>query len=221
MSIYDQNFQKSGLSPSLQKIVDWVPEDALVLDIGCSSGYLAKVLKKKQSQVFGVEANFNSVKKAQKYCQKVIIGSIENPKTWLKLKNQFEVIILADVLEHLINPEKVLKTASKKLKKSGLILISIPNIAHWQIRLRLLVGKFNYTDSGLLDKTHLRFFTEETIRKLIDEAGFKILKFEYHFVFPFENRLLNQHIKKGLSNSLGKGWPRFFGYQFIIKAIKK
>ena len=163
---------------SHSQIVNMVKNNSDVLEIGCSTGFMSKYLKEEKGcRVVGVEINPSSAKKAKLFCKQVIVGNIEDDNIFNKIDTMFDVIIFADVLEHLAAPDKILLKIKKFLKSDGFILISIPNIAYWRIRKNLLFGKFEYTDEGILDKTHLRFFTLKTTKRMIQDCGYTIVDF--------------------------------------------
>lgn len=160
----------------LVKIIGLTNPNSKILDFGCSSGYLAKYLKENLNcRVIGLELDKKNAQVARRYCEKVINCDIEN-YSWEKNlgKQKFDIAIFADVLEHLKKPENILKRVKKFLKKDGYILISLPNIAHVSIRLKLLTGNFDYEKSGILDDTHLKFFTKKTALELIQNSGYSI-----------------------------------------------
>jgi methionine biosynthesis protein MetW len=187
---------------SIQKIVNSIPDSSAVLDVGCCTGYLAKMLEKKKCKVVGVEFDQNAGNIAKEFCEDVIIADIEAVGSLPYPKAYFDVIVYADILEHLRRPDLVLKKFDPYLKKNGLCIMSLPNIARIEMRLTLLFGNFNYTEIGLLDKTHLRFFTFKTAKQLISNAGYRIKKVEY----------------TGLASRFCflKYMPNLFSYQFVF-----
>lgn len=144
-----------------------------VLDVGCGAGKMAYQLKqsKNVNEVWGIELVESAGKKAEQLLDKVIISPVENAIDQLPDK-YFDTIIFADVLEHLIEPLEVLIKMKQKLKPNGEIITSIPNIRHWSIIKQLLEGDWNYEEFGLLDRTHLRFFTKKTALQLFKDAGY-------------------------------------------------
>ncbi len=200
--IIDENSFARQTSHS--QIVSMVKNNSDVLEIGCSTGFMSKYLKeKKDCRVVGVEINSSAANKAKLFCKQVIVGNIEDDSVFNEIDAMFDVIIFADVLEHLVTPDKILLKIKKFLKSDGFILISIPNIAYWRIRKNLLFGKFEYTTEGILDKTHLRFFTLKSIKKMIQDCGYYIVSF-------------------GVAGGrmpifLRKLWATFFTAQFIFK----
>src|SRR5262249_29951309 len=147
-----------------------------VLEFGCATGYMSEVLKNRLNcSVTGIELVSEAGSQAKKYCERVIIGDAETLDFNEVLKNeQFDAIIFADVLEHLRDPHTVLQRIRPFLAVGGVIIASIPNIAHGSVRLSLLSGVFRYQSTGLLDNTHLRFFTRESIEDMFQGAGFFI-----------------------------------------------
>jgi 2-polyprenyl-3-methyl-5-hydroxy-6-metoxy-1,4-benzoquinol methylase/septal ring factor EnvC (AmiA/AmiB activator) len=156
-------------------LVNEVPDNSVVLDIGCAQGKFGKALSEKQCTVYGVELNPVSARHAINtgYYEDIFIYDITSSNAseyerMVGIIKQADVIIFADVLEHLSEPTSVLHRYSNLLKDEGIILVSVPNIAHADIALNLLNGKFNYTDTGILDNTHLKFFTKRSFLEWID-----------------------------------------------------
>ena len=194
-----------------------VPENSFVLDIGCATGFMGAYLKEEKGcVVYGVEERKGEYEKARKVLDKVIQGDIEKNETIQKVlletrNKKFDVILATSLIEHLKAPENFLKNIKGLLGKDGIVIITTPNIAHWSTRLSLLKGKFEYSEYGILDKTHLHFFTPATYKKLFKDSGFAIT---YYAI-----------------DDVGGGYPRFsmvfsnffpslFTYQMLIVAVK-
>lgn len=166
---------------SLSYIIKAISENSIVLDVGCSYGYLGEWLNKnKNCQVYGVDIDKEAVGyvKERGYYKDVFNLDLDYPgKTkdefdrFRNLTEIFDFVICADVLEHLKQPTEALEFIVSKLKLGGQALISIPNIAHMDIILNLLVSKFNYSELGILDNTHLRFFTKKSFVEWINSAN--------------------------------------------------
>jgi len=171
-------FNPSPNSPHT-KIIEYIGKNKRVLDVGCSSGYIAKELNKKGCSVVGIEIDATAAEIAKKHCDKVIVGDIEEVKELPYPDRHFDAIILGDVLEHLKRPDVVLLKLRRYLKPNGFVIASVPNIARLEYRLKLLLGKFDYEESGILSKGHLRFFTLKTVKKLLETCGYKIVKISY------------------------------------------
>ncbi|MEA5594382.1 methyltransferase domain-containing protein [Rivularia sp. UHCC 0363] len=164
---------------SLKKMLSLIGENKRVIDFGCATGYFARLLSDRGCEVIGVEINSKAAKVAQRYCEQVIVAdldfvSLNDIFSEKLLKKKFDVAVFGDVLEHLRNPWQVLKETRKLLKPQGYVIASIPNIAHGAIRLALLQGKFEYQTLGILDNTHLRFFTNKTVEQLFEDSGYQI-----------------------------------------------
>lgn len=158
----------------LLTLIDNVPKK--VLDIGCATGVFGKLLKDKYNCcVTGIEINKRICKIAENNIDKVICCNVET--NFPEIKDKFDIIILADILEHLKNPENLLNNIKNLLNSNGYIIISVPNVSHYSVVMNLLWGNWDYTSSGILDKTHLRFFTFNSIKRMLKENGFKIGSF--------------------------------------------
>ena len=159
-----------------------------VLDVGCATGYLGQFLKNNLDvEVVGVDYqdyHLNEAKKRNVYSDliKLDLNSFEGELD--KYTFYFDRIVLCDVLEHLNNPMEVLRKLSRFLKSDGKFLIDIPNIAHASVKYNLLINNFNYTPIGLLDETHIRFFTTNSIIKELSKNKFLIDKIEYIIFGP-------------------------------------
>lgn len=213
-----------------QKIINLIEKNKKILEIGCASGYLSKEFKKNGCMVTAVEINPAFARKAKKYCQKVIIGDVEQKQTLEKIKGQkFDVIILADVLEHLKNPALTLKSLTKFLKSDGKMIISVPNIGFLTNRLLHLIGRFDYSQWGIMDKTHLRFFTQRTIQQLVENCNLKIENFDFVSNFtqlPFFMQTLfpvvkNVHFWRKIEHKIASLWTQGLAVQFLLIATPK
>ena len=158
---------------SLKKMLRLVGEGKRVIDFGCATGYFSQLLAKKGCTVTGVEINPEAAKFAEQYCEQVLVADLDFVSvTAILPKQAFDVAVFGDVLEHLRNPWKVVSEIRQLLKPEGYVVASIPNIAHGAIRLALLQGRFEYMDLGLLDNTHLRFFTRKSVEELFEGSGY-------------------------------------------------
>jgi glycosyltransferase involved in cell wall biosynthesis/SAM-dependent methyltransferase len=180
---------------SLSLLTQRVKEKSTVLEFGPAHGRMTKHLKEELScQIYGVEIDAKAAKSASIYSEKIVVGDIES-YTWIEeLENiKFDYVIFADVLEHLRFPDKVLKKVKDFLNEDGSILVSIPNIAHNSIIINLLNNEFNYSDTGLLDRTHVKFFTKKTFDELIRNCGYFIAYESAVYIKPEDTEFKNSY----------------------------
>jgi 2-polyprenyl-3-methyl-5-hydroxy-6-metoxy-1,4-benzoquinol methylase len=159
-------------------LLSLMPIDSkIVIEIGCSAGALAREYKKINPKVnyIGIDIDDNYVKLAEQYCDKTYSLNIESAdEQFLRNNLDGDCWIFGDSLEHLNNPWELLKKIRLVIPDNGTIVACIPNAQHWSVQARLCTGIFRYEDSGLMDKTHLRWFTRQTIFELFDDSGFFI-----------------------------------------------
>lgn len=183
-------------------------QDKSVLDIGCARGYLGRLLKDKGAfRVEGVDISEGALVEANKVLDQTYAFDLEGE--WpeeLKAK-KFDVIIMAEVLEHVFDPVKVLKNVKRVLKDDGSIIITTPNFMTWTNRIKFIFGNFRYQDQGMFDFGHIRWFTYEYLKNVLRESGLKIIE-EKNIIFP------------GKLTKILKFWPSFFAFQFIVKVKK-
>ncbi len=193
----------SGYRPDIIKIFPDITSGK-VLDVGCGNGNTGVLLKRKYPDlvVFGVESDANLAVNASKNLDMVFNSTIEDMINDSNFDEKFDVIILADVLEHLINPELIINVLSERLNEGGFLITSIPNIRHYMTFVYIYIyGRWPRNSRGIYDKTHLRFFTRKNIMELFDETGFDVVR---------ENRNLRLIEKFSFTNIPGKFfdfWP--------------
>lgn len=161
-----------GERPEMLKFIpSWAKK---ILEVGCGEGSFAKTLISGKREIWGVEYNAEAANKAKPELFKVFIGAIEEKMNELP-DNYFDLIIFNDVLEHLIDPSGVLLDIRAKLSDNGQILASIPNLRFFRVLYNLVFKKdFTYTEIGILDSTHLRFFTNKTMINLFGNSGYVV-----------------------------------------------
>lgn len=172
----------------------WINEKCTVLEFGPANGRLTKYLKQiKKCSVTIVEIDEKAGDDAKKFAEEAYIGAVQGDieqYKWLATEKKYDYIIFADVLEHLSNPAEVLRNCISLLKESGEILVSIPNISHNSILIDLYNDEFNYDKTGLLDQTHIHFFTHKSFEKMIKRINMFIYKIE-----PIYSRVGNNEIE--------------------------
>ncbi|MDP4220242.1 MAG: methionine biosynthesis protein MetW [Bacteroidota bacterium] len=160
--------------------MEMIPIGSLVLDVGCHTGILGEILRKeKQAKVIGIDTDSEALRVAGERLQAAHLIDVEQDGWSENLLREgfhnFDVILFGDVLEHTRYPERILLQAKNLLRIGGRIVVSVPNVAHWRVRLGLLFGRFEYGDSGILDRTHLRFFTRQSAKALLENSGYHVL----------------------------------------------
>lgn len=201
-------------------LFELIPAGKKVLDIGCNTGNLGKkLITEKKCQVYGVDYSKKAIEIAKKRLTEVMFFDLETDELPFS-DHKFDIIIFGDVLEHLRSPESILSRIPKILNKNGLVVASIPNIANINMRLNLLFGKWNYCNDGILDLTHLRFFTKKTIKELFKNSGYEITKIDST---PGSKFMIFRYFKflTTIAKSMCKIYPNLFALQFIIVARKR
>ena len=168
---------KTSLHSSHEFVKRAVGRGREVLDVGCGEGFFAEKLQQMGNRVTGIDVL--PMAKRQDSFERYIQGDLEHgidPDTTGLRGRTFDKVLLMDVLEHLRVPEKLLRDCRSLLKPNGHLIVSLPNIANITVRLMLLFGRFEYTERGLLDKTHLRYFTGRTALKLLESNGYRVVR---------------------------------------------
>lgn len=217
---YELKTQRHSSHTQLIELLKQVPRSSRILEVGIGCGCIGKQLFGHNLKITAIEKDGALAEYARGYYDNIFICDIDREN--LPSLELFDFIILFDILEHLSDSLNVLERMAGLLKENGRLIISIPNIANWVIRLKLLFGNFDYSDRGILDRTHLRFFTFMTAKELIQEARLEII--DCHFTpIPFE-LFVRQKRLSGFLNEiyflLTSLCPAFFSYQFIFTAIK-
>jgi glycosyltransferase involved in cell wall biosynthesis len=188
-----------------------------VLDLGCSSGLLSERLRAMGHHVTGVD--LNEIAGVRDRTDEFFKADL-NDGIPVEVGKDYDVVLAADVIEHLMNPGALIRQARSMLAPDGMAIFCVPNIAHWYPRFRSTLGMFDYDQRGILDSTHVRFFTRRSIRKLIERHGFTVRRLE-----PVGLPLDALGVQGGraqllrlVDNMFSTLWPTMFGYQFIVEA---
>ena len=209
---------------SHMKIIDYLKSlnknNLKILDVGCSKGFIGKSLQNSGFEFYGVEYSKEDAKEAKKYYKEIKVLDLDKKKPSCK-NNSFDIIIMADIIEHLKDSLGIVKYFAECLKKDGIMIISTANVANIYVRLKLLAGNFDYEERGIMDRTHLRFFTLKTFRKLAKEANLKIIKEDFtpiplpmvHEKFQ-QGRILNPLHK--MNYHAMKLTPKLLAFQLIL-----
>jgi 2-polyprenyl-3-methyl-5-hydroxy-6-metoxy-1,4-benzoquinol methylase len=210
MDIYRKHYNKKtdyGISSTRKrKIMELLGDVAgkKVLDVGCGSGILGNEIKKKGArEVVGADISAGAIKEASKVLGKAVVADLQTERLDYA-DGYFDVIVIAEVLEHVLYPENVVKEAKRLLKDDGFIIISTPNFLIFSNRIRMLFGQFEYTEDGFLDRGHVHFFTLPSLKKFLNINGLKIVK---------ENHTIHDRFPEWF----GKLFSSLFSFQLIIK----
>lgn len=195
-----------------------------LLDVGAAHGYLAAELRAQGFQVTGLEADRVLGEEAAKHCDQFLALDLDGALP--AFGEPFAVMVFGDVLEHLKNPLAVLRQLTASLTDDGVAILSLPNVANIYVRLSLLFGRFDYQDRGILDRTHLHFFTRKSFRQFLETAG---LEPEELTATPIPLPLVVPQRYQGalfaalhaMNAWLARFWPTLFGYQFVAVARKR
>jgi 2-polyprenyl-3-methyl-5-hydroxy-6-metoxy-1,4-benzoquinol methylase len=219
-SKYDAEVDLENKNSSHTLIVELVGYDKHVLDVGTSTGYLAEALVERGCRVTGIAIDPKAARQAEEHCERVIVGDVESLDLDEELdEGSFDVIIFGDVLEHLKDPLRTLRRCKAFLNPGGYVVASVPNIAHGSVRLALMQGRFEYRSSGLLDNTHLRFFTRESVERLFDDAGFEVTGLERTTLGVFDTEIeIDRELVSNEVLELVHRDPESLTYQFVLAA---
>lgn len=213
----------TGNTNSLSLIISQIKRGSTVLEFGPANGRMTKYLKQAlDCRVYLVEIDEIAGKEALQYGEDLVVDDIETYSWYKKYENiRFDYITFADVLEHLRDPEQVLMRAKGLLKQDGSVLLSVPNLAHNSVIISLLNHEFEYSRTGLLDNTHIHFFTKNSLEHVMNRTGFTVVK-RFATYAPTETTELAVHDEdvEGIDASFWR--TRKYGevYQYVYEAKK-
>ena len=205
------------------KLQAMMPHSVRVLDVGCGTGSVALIANHgRNNDVVAIEPNRERAAVARSRGLIVHDGLLDD--SFIGKHERFDVVMASDVMEHTPAPSEFLGMMIQAAKPGGVILLSVPNVAHWTVRLNLFIGRFDYEDVGIMDATHLRWFTQKSLKALLTHNRLTILEMSQTagFTLPvyvhgkarfIPKRLRNPLIRVGL-----KLFPLLFGCQHVIKA---
>ncbi len=178
MSKYSKS-QPRDLQSAISWMYDYIKPGTVFLDFGCSTGYFGALIKQvKNAEVYGVEIS-RDAEEAKKVLDGVYIFDLDGQWPSQVFERKYDYAFFGDVLEHLKYPGQALAQTKKLLKPDGRLFVSIPNIAHLGVRLELLGGGFEYEPTGILDDTHLKYFTLQSFSNLASKIGYQVEAVDY------------------------------------------
>ena len=207
-------------------ILRWLGEGRgrRLLDVGAADGLLSRQLTERGWRVTAIEGDPALAQAGARHCGRMITVNLDREIP--VGEGPFDVIVYGDVLEHLVDPLRVLVELDRSLGAGGFVIISVPNVAHLWIRLLLLVGRFDYLDRGILDHSHLRFFTERSLRAMLADAGLRVERFSATPAPLYQILPVSWHRRwvaatHSINAVIAQKVRRLLGYQFIVLAHPK
>jgi SAM-dependent methyltransferase len=201
-------------------VFSYLPDNAKrVLDIGCGAGNLGAFIKKsKECEIVGITYSQLEMEQASKILDQALMVDLNTLK--LPDLGQFDCIICSHILEHLYQPQHFLEKLHDYFTPDGKLIVALPNVLHWKQRLEFLQGNFKYTDGGLMDQTHFRFFDWQTAQDLLTQSGYQILeaKADGSFPLPVIRKILPIIVSSQIDRSALSAYPGLFGFQFVFFA---
>ena len=194
-------------------LLDMLPRGGRVLDAGCSAGYLAERLAERGSTVVGLELDPDAAERARSACEQVLVGDVETMELPFEPAS-FDAVVCGDLIEHLRDPGAALARLRPLLRPGGTLALTTPNVANWTIRLQLLLGRFRYTDLGILDRTHTHLFTRSTLIECVQDAGYDVERVEFTVPVP----RLGSAAAERVAHAVGRLRPQLLAFQFVLGA---
>src|SRR5665213_1047984 len=193
-----------------------------VLEAGCASGHVSEMLSAQGCTIIGIESDAAVVEPAMRWLERVIVGDLDDDGLWTALRGEsFDAVLFGDVLEHLKDPLSSLEKSLDHLRPEGVVVISVPNIAHADVKIALMNGTFPYTESGLLDRTHIHFFTKDSLLELVKKAGLVVTEISRVIVPVFGTEIgakrvdVNDDVLAAMLQDRESET-----YQFVVKAVR-
>jgi 2-polyprenyl-3-methyl-5-hydroxy-6-metoxy-1,4-benzoquinol methylase len=192
----------------------WLADGDTVLDVGCNTGYVGRAVAGGRGVTFdGIEGDAGAAALARETYRNVACVDLGRAPPYPGVTGPYDVVLALDVLEHLPDPVAVLRALAALLGAGGRLVVSVPNVAHWTVRLGLLAGRFDYAETGILDRTHLRFFTRAGLGAACREAGLAVEETAYTTnAFPLR-RLVSHAVRRKAAALL----PGLLAYQFVLR----
>ena len=197
--------------------LDWIGTGRAVLELGSATGYVTRLLSQERGcTVTGVEYMPEAAERARPFAQRLIVGDVEAPEVLAQLTGPYDVILAGDLLEHLRAPERLLAALRPALAPGGGWVISVPNVAHWSVRKELLLGRFDYTARGIMDRSHLRWFTRRSLARMLAAAGYRVQRLSGVYTLPLQDQLGLRGLAARLRE---RNWlPGLLSYQIVAQA---
>jgi len=204
----------------LRRRIREMPAGLRLLDLGAAGGHLGRAVRDRCAYLAGVEPDPDPLPGCREGYDDWRSSDALSAGHW---DAPFDVVVCADVLEHLSSPERLLDRIRGWLRPGGTLLVSLPNVANVSVRLGLLLGRFPYAERGILDRTHLRFYTRRSARELIEQSGFQVRAIRptampYELAMESLGRPPIGAPVRAAAVASARLWPTLFAYQFVIEA---
>lgn len=214
----DENLPNNAQSYEIS-MIGW---NKKVLELGPGGADLTRAMRDRNCHVTCIEYDPDAMEDLSELADHVIVADLNDPATLEGVDGTFDVIVAGDVIEHLLEPQRVVNQLARLLAPGGKLVVSLPHIAHVDIRLGLLQGRFDYSPLGLLDETHIRFFTIDTIKKLLNNAGLMMIDLRRVRVpallseIQFDRSAVDPYVLGQILQD-----PEALTYQFVFSAVRK
>jgi 2-polyprenyl-3-methyl-5-hydroxy-6-metoxy-1,4-benzoquinol methylase len=195
-----------------------LPTGSKVLDVGAASGTLGRLCEGMSLVLRGIEPEEKWIESGRRYYRDVLVSTIDDaPDDFLR---DHSAVVCGDVLEHLANPDWTLRRLVSLQRPGSMFVVSVPNVANVWVRLNLLCGRFDYTDRGILDRTHLRFFTRRSFMRFLAGSGLDVHRvavtpIPLDLVSPFFARSIFGRNLFRLLAAATRAWPTMLGFQLV------
>ena len=212
-------YENTGNQPLLKLLTLEPPSHAL--DCGCGAGDNARALSSLGWEVVGITISHCEQSKAARFCKHVYVYDLESgiPP---QVTGPFKLILFSHVLEHLRHPDRILQDARKVLAPGGLVAVALPNVLNWRNRFQFFIGQFEYKESGIMDSTHVRFYTFVSGKRLLEANGFQVVTSAADGSAPLRwIRRSVPRLARYLDHLACKLWPGLFGWQLLYLARPK
>lgn len=207
----------------LRRRIQALPTGLRLLDLGAAGGHLGRAVRSRCAFLAGVEPDAALPPTAREGYDDWRAAEALSCGDW---SAPFDAVVCADVLEHLPRPEELLDRIRGWMRDGGALLVSLPNVANVTVRAAVLAGRFPYADRGILDRTHLRFYTRRSASELLGAAGFSVRSIAatampYELALPALANAPWAAPTRAFASASARIWPTLFGYQFVIDAEKR
>jgi methionine biosynthesis protein MetW len=212
-----ERIYKNAGNQELLKLVSGLPPGR-VLDCGCGAGDNARALSSSGWDVVGITISSREKEEASRFCSSVYLHNLELGLP-ADVNGNFDLVVFSHVLEHIRNPSKILQDVRKVMASGGRMAVALPNVLYWRYRLQFLLGRFEYEETGIMDSTHVHFYTFESGKKLLETNGFRVIESTVEGSFPLRPlRNILPDAAHSIDRLACRLWPGCYGLQLLYVA---